>query len=301
MEQYPKRFIQAGLIYALLAALLGIAISVEPAWAQKIRFVHIHFNLLGFMAMFIAGVAFHVLPRFSARSLPWPAGMKYQFILQNVGLLGMCSAHLAGGIWKGGTVKTIFIVFAVMSAIAIGLMFYNLYFVLMPAKEVEKPDEITADMKVATVLDAFPQALEIFLKNGFTTLANPAARNTFARVVSIEKACEKHGVECQAFIATLNEELLAEGRGQASETSKPVKEEHSEGEEIRKGEACQAETRVGSLINVYPETKSVFEKHYGEGCFSCPGHVLETVEQTASMHNVNLDLILKEINDVIDK
>jgi hypothetical protein len=298
MEHYPKRFIQAGLIYAVLAALLGVTIAVVPAWAQKIRFIHIHFNLLGFMTMFVAGVAFHVLPRFNARPLPWPEGVKAQFFLHNVGLLGMCSAHLAGGIWNGGTVKIIFIVFAVMSAIAIGLMFYNLYFVLLPAKDVEKPKEITGDMKVATVLDAFPQALQIFLKDGFTTLANPAARQTFARIISIEKACEKHGVESVAFIAKLNVELIKEG--EKGKFGQPEKGKPLAGREINKGEACLADTRIGSLLKVYPQTRSVLEKHYGEEGISCPGQVYETIAKTAEIHKLDLEMILKDINDKIN-
>jgi len=55
------------------------------------------------------------------------------------------------------------------------------------------------------------------------------------------------------------------------------------------------------LIKTYITTKTVFEAHYGEGCFSCPGQVYETVEQTASMHNVDLNLILGEINVMIQK
>ena len=57
----------------------------------------------------------------------------------------------------------------------------------------------------------------------------------------------------------------------------------------------------GFGINCDHETKAVFEKHYGEGCFSCPGQVYETVEQTAHMHNVDPGMILREINQVIGK
>jgi len=153
-------------------------------------------------------------------------------------------------------------------------------------------------MKVATVLDAFPQALQIFLKDGFTTLANPAARQTFARVISIEKACEKHGVESVAFIAKLNVELIKQGEG--GESSQPDLEKSSAGREIKKGEACLADTRIGSLLKVYPQTRSILEKHYGEEGISCPGQVYETIEKTAEMHNVNMELILKEINDKIN-
>ncbi len=70
---------------------------------------------------------------------------------------------------------------------------------------------------------------------------------------------------------------------------------------MQKGQPCTPNTMVGSLIKLHPETKAVFEKHYGEGCFSCPGQVYETVEQTAHMHNVDPEMILKEINQAIGK
>jgi len=58
---------------------------------------------------------------------------------------------------------------------------------------------------------------------------------------------------------------------------------------------------VGSWVKAYPTTKKVFESHYGEGCFSCPGQAFETVEQTVSVHNVVPELILAEINNKIEK
>ena len=58
---------------------------------------------------------------------------------------------------------------------------------------------------------------------------------------------------------------------------------------------------MGSLVKAYPTTRKVFESHYGEGCFSCQGQTFETVEQTASIHNVDPQLILSEINKEIDK
>lgn len=292
MDNYPRLFIKAGLIYALLGAALGITIAIDPSLGVRLRFVHIHVNLLGFMTMMVAGVAFHVLPRFSARKLPWPAGMKYQFILQNTGLLGMVTVHGSGG-WQGGAAHTAFVFFAILAGIAFAIMFYNLYFVLSAPEETPKPEKITGDMKVAEVLDHFPQALSLFLEAGFQSLANPAARQTFAKVVSIEKACEKHKVNSTEFIDHLNREIF--------KTNAPSKNENTHpGQEISRGEKCQTETWVGSLVKVYPTTKKIFESHYGEGCFSCPGQAFETVEQTASMHNVDPQVILAEINKEID-
>ena len=102
MDIYARWFSRMGLIYLALGVVMGVVIGTQPEWSARLRFVHIHLNLLGFMTMMIAGVAYHVLPRFNARPVPWPGGVKVHFILHNTGLLGMSATHLAGGLWSGG-------------------------------------------------------------------------------------------------------------------------------------------------------------------------------------------------------
>lgn len=288
MDNTPRLFIKAGLIYAVIGALLGITMAINPSLSHSLRFIHIHLNLLGFMTMMVSGVAYHVLPRFSARTLPWPAGIKYQFVLQNVGLLGMVAVQGFNDWRGGGLTQVLFIIFAILAGISFVIMFYNLYFVLSSEKEEPRATKITGDMKVGPVIDQFPKALEFFVESGFQALTNPTARQTFAKMTSIDKACEKHGVPSEAFLEKLNQVIFAE--------EVPTEESSSAGREIESGKMCAADTRVGSLIKVYPTTKKVLETHYGEGCFSCPGQVFETVEQTASMHNIDLEMILSEIN-----
>ncbi len=135
MEIYAKRFTKMALIYLVLGVVMGVVIGTQPEWSQRLRFVHIHLNLLGFMTMFISGVAYHVLPRFNSRPVPWPDGVKYHFILHNVGLLGMAATHLAGGLWSGGILHVAFVSFAVMTGAGLLIMAGNLYFVLTPVKE----------------------------------------------------------------------------------------------------------------------------------------------------------------------
>ena len=303
MEKYPKRFIQAGLIYIMVGVILGVAMSIEPALSARMRFMHIHILLLGFMTMMIAGVAYHVLPRFSAGALPWPNGVKYHFYLQNIGVIGMAITHAAGGNWREGALHGLFVLFALITALSLVFMFYNLFFVLSaPKAEAEPLKNITGDMKVGVVLDKFPKSMPVFLESGFTSLANPVARSTFAKYVSIEKACEKHGVDMTEFLKKLNAAVFGSLDSSTHSQNLPASEEmanKSPGKEIFPGETCQAETLVGSLIKVYPATKSIFEKHYGEGCFSCPGQTFESVEETAHMHNIDPKIILDEINAVI--
>lgn len=302
MENYPRMFVKASFVYLLLGVSLGVAIGVEPTWGDRLRFVHIHLNLLGFMAMMIVGVAYHVLPRFNARPIPWPEGVKYHFYLQNIGLVGMVATHLAGGLWKTGIIHYLFVSFALAAGAAIFIMCYNLYMVLIPPKPAELISAaITQDMKVGSVLSQFPRALPVFVQSGFTALVNPAARGTFAKLVSIDQACRKHGIDTGVFLKTLNAELF-DKPGPAPEPPTATSEggEKPAGLTIQMGEYCRPEMLVGSLIKTYPEVKAVFEKHYGEGCFSCPGQTFETVVQTARMHNVDTNLILGDINKAIE-
>ena len=127
MENYPRLFIKAGLIYFVLGIVLGVKMAFVPG--GSIRFVHIHLNLLGFMTMMIAGVSYHVLPRFSARAVPWPEGVKYHFILHNVGLMGMLLTYLLGGM-TGGLIGILFGLFSLITGVGLLIMCYNLYFVL---------------------------------------------------------------------------------------------------------------------------------------------------------------------------
>lgn len=304
METYAKYFTKTALGYLMLGVFLGVVVAIDPSLGPKLRFVHIHLNLLGFMVMMIAGVAYHVLPRFNARPVPWPDGVKYHYILQNVGLIGMTITYLGGGLWSYGFVHFLFVLFAIITAVSLGIMIFNLGGVLMPLQvEVEKPSKISPEMKVGDVLDMFPSALSVFLDNGFTTLANPLARRAFANLVSIGKACEKHGVDATEFLKKLNSALFEKSNPpHQQEVSKPAPVAgNNQPDTIKKGEYCKGNVMVGSLIKAYPETKAVFEKHYGEGCFSCPGQTFETVEQTAQMHNIDPDMIIKEINSVIAK
>jgi len=300
VDIYAKRFSKMALIYLALGIVMGMVIGSRPDWSQRLRFVHIHLNLLGFMTMFIAGVAYHVLPRFNARPVPWPEGVKYHFILHNSGLLGMSATHLAGGLWSGGLLHAAFVLFAVATGVGMLIMVYNLYSVMTPAKESEPIKEITGGMKVGDVLDQFPAALQIFIDAGFQTLTNPAARKTFAGIITIQKACEKHGVDVGGFLQQLNTALFDKAGSSAAQASEGSGEATG-GDAMEPGKPCTLNTRVGSLIKIHPQAKAVFEKHYGKECFSCPGQVYETVEQTAHMHNIDPALILKEINEAIKK
>ncbi|MFN3421566.1 MAG: DUF1858 domain-containing protein, partial [Armatimonadota bacterium] len=75
------------------------------------------------------------------------------------------------------------------------------------AKEGTEPTEeltdITPQTKVAAVLERYPQTLEVFLRHGFAPLANPVLRKTMAKVVTIEQACRREGVDMEELLRDL--------------------------------------------------------------------------------------------------
>lgn len=49
---------------------------------------------------------------------------------------------------------------------------------------------------------------------------------------------------------------------------------------------------IGELLAQHPECEEVFRLFFGDGCFSCPGQATESLAQAASMHNIDVELLL---------
>lgn len=311
MDKYPKLFIKSSMVYLFFGIVFGLLMATNVVRGLNYTFVHVHFNLLGFMSMMVFGIAYHVLPRFNAKPLKWPGLVPVHFYGANIGLIGMLFAYLTGGFWSSDWKTVLFHIAAAATTVSIILFIVNIYTVLTPADKgvtVEaapvQREEITPDMRVSLVLNKWPNLLPVLVDSGFTALANPAARATFAKMITIKQACKVHNIDLDSFVRKLNDTLNGKD-GMVKPLPKiPVMEKaplQKTAAPIKRGDKCSKEILIGNLIDVYPETKNIFEKHYGAGCFSCPGQATETVAQTAMMHNISADIIVKEINDEIEK
>lgn len=84
MSRYQTLLIRAGLIYLLLAALLGVVFFIAPFATATLRATHVHLALVGFMLSMVMGVAYWLMPR--------PGGLQQErleavtFWLLNTGL-----------------------------------------------------------------------------------------------------------------------------------------------------------------------------------------------------------------------
>ncbi len=288
MDRYTKGFVVASVVYFALAAGLGLWMGMgdAPDWAM---FAHVHFNLLGFMAMMVYGVGYFVLPRFNARELRWPGWVPLHFWVANVGLVGMVAAY-------PGNPSPAFGLFAGLSVLSAVLFAVNIGATLLlpereedqpargpaPARDADAPAEpagIGPDTRVGEILSRWPHTAQVFVEAGFGGLADPEHREQVKQLpITVRMACQRHGVDVEDLLARLREAIARGGPAVP---------------EIRPDQI------IGEVLAAHPETEAVFRKYYGSGCFSCPGQKTETIKQSAMIHNVDLDQLLDELNRAV--
>jgi hybrid cluster-associated redox disulfide protein len=58
------------------------------------------------------------------------------------------------------------------------------------------------------------------------------------------------------------------------------------------------EMLIGEVIEEYPGTEAVFKKYFGKGCSECPGSKVEDIDFGSTMHNADIETVLKELNEI---
>jgi len=298
MDRYTKGFVLASLVYFFLAAVLGIWMGLADT-REWVEFAHVHFNLLGFMAMMIYGVGYFILPRFNARSLKWPQLVAVHFMAANVGLVGMVFTASARP-------SAAFGLFAFLSVLSTLLFAVNLGVTLLePLGEEEATAAaepvvqvaITSETRVGEILTRWPETLDILVNNGFTPLADPEHREKVKQLpVTLGMACERHGLDSDLIVSLLNKAVAALESERKTAQSRPVSMQSIRGK-LGQGDTVGPQHIIGDILRVYPATEKVFKKYYGAACFSCPGQATESVRQSAMMHNVDEKSILAELNE----
>jgi cbb3-type cytochrome oxidase subunit 1 len=126
MEGYVKAFIRSSLVWLGIGILIGVSMALWPGEALAYRPAHLHANLLGFVTMMIAGVAYHVIPRFTGNALhSRPLAVTHLWVA-NVGLALMVGGWIAR-VRLGAAGEVALRVGSVTAAVGAGLFIYNLW------------------------------------------------------------------------------------------------------------------------------------------------------------------------------
>ncbi len=55
---------------------------------------------------------------------------------------------------------------------------------------------------------------------------------------------------------------------------------------------------IGEVIKAHPGAEKIIEKYFGGGCFTCPGMNVESLSFGATMHGIDPDAIVEELNQL---
>jgi cytochrome c oxidase cbb3-type subunit 1 len=136
MDKYAKAFVKWSLIYLGVGTILGLLMIFWPGARFTMTRIHVHILLLGFMAMMIYGVGYHILPRFMGRPVYSHRLGTVQVWLANITLLGLSISWIleatVGGFWHYSA-----ILFGMGQGAAIFVFIVNLWksMIVQPAEQ----------------------------------------------------------------------------------------------------------------------------------------------------------------------
>jgi metal-sulfur cluster biosynthetic enzyme len=208
------KFIRSAYLWSIIGLAMGLAmpfynIATHQNFSHNYLAAYRHALLSGFILLMIVGVSSKVTPILAGVDLRQTNPLWTAFVLLNLGNI----LRVAGQTLLDLTSSVGFLVAAsgfiqwagiilwaddLWNNIAIGRRIAK--GVLTTAEEIT---DITPQTKVATILERYPQTLEVFLRYGFAPLANPVLRKTMARVVTLEQACRREGVDLEALLRDL--------------------------------------------------------------------------------------------------
>ncbi len=306
MSPYMKRFVYASLFYLGLAAIFGI-LDGTINLGYFGTFAHVHFSLLGFMAMIVFGIGYFILPRFNGTDLRYENWVPVHFWLANISLIGLVLFRGLAVETGNSTYHGLFIASAAIQVISIFMFIVNIWVSLTPAKKTQassvstppskaptpgsfevsdgKQVAVNANTEIAFLVDTLPSLKDVLINAGLAPLAMPGHIDRVrAGRVTLGTAARNHGLDMDSVVAALTAELKRNGFSVSQTGWQPT------------GTAeLTASTLIGEVIRNHPETREVFLKHFGSGCFDCPGQAYESIDMACRMHGVDTETFMKEL------
>lgn len=65
--------------------------------------------------------------------------------------------------------------------------------------------------------------------------------------------------------------------------------------------SISGDTIIGDIVEKLPGGAEVIEKYFGNGCFTCPGIRMESINFGAAMHGVDAEEIVAELRQLAGK
>ena len=69
---------------------------------------------------------------------------------------------------------------------------------------------------------------------------------------------------------------------------------------MKKKKTVSKTTQIGEVLNMNPNVKDIL-MGFGLHCFGCPMSQMETLEEAAAVHGVDVELMVEKINEFLNK
>jgi uncharacterized protein involved in response to NO len=215
------KFIRAAFVWFIIATTMLVFVPIYnfgiymPVTGSPVPFSHAFFGAyrhaltVGFIMMMIVGVSSKVAPTLSGVDVRRAPSLWPTFVLLNLGNAMRVSFQIATDF--SPSAYRVMGVSGFLEVVGLSLWAYELVRNMRVGVRLEKQMAepvltsltIAPETKVGDVLSRYPQSLDVFLKHGFTPLSNPVLRRTMARVVTVEQACRREGVDMNTLLAEL--------------------------------------------------------------------------------------------------
>lgn len=204
-----ERTMRAAFAGALLFALLGgghALLALVGARAPAALFdAGRHSLTLGFVTLSIFGMAGRIVPVFMGAHLRFPALWSLGCTTVFLSLLArICQVPAA--LLASPELLQVSAASGPLGALGVAAASAAILGTLLAGEERPRTPRAVAvepGVRVSDLVDAHPATLEVLVRAGFTPLANPIARRTLARFVTLGQACEMHGIPLEPLLDAL--------------------------------------------------------------------------------------------------
>ena len=91
---------------------------------------------------------------------------------------------------------------------------------------------------------------------------------------------------------------MVDFREKGQEEARGGRNPKSEREVKMTGKKFNKDMVIGEVLKINPNAIKVIQKYFGQGCFACPGMNMESVSFGAMMHNIDPEVVMKELNEL---
>ncbi|MHC4839338.1 MAG: DUF542 domain-containing protein [Planctomycetota bacterium] len=238
-----------------------------------------HAMTLGFVTMTIIAVSIKIVPTLNGIDTGKLSALMGIFVALNIATVGRVGIEMATDFSPDALVLMApagAFVFMILLMWGVHL-FQN----MRPREDDSVETSITAQSKVGGVIKRWPETLEVFIAHGFTLLANPIARRTMARGVSLEQACRMKDKDLTALIAALK--AATDEEAESEPTVESVKS------------SIDPDLSVAEAARTWPAMAAVFSELQMDAC--CGG--AESIAIAAEHNGHKLTDVLAKLEKAI--